>query len=339
MKGGFIMESYLVACCQMDISLIKDRAQIESRAAAMRDMVINAVEGYRDYLPVKLVVFPEFSLTPITTDRASNLLRDMAIPLRNEYMESFKDLAERYDIKINIGTFLEKSEKYPNAVFNTSVTVDSSGIILVYRKLNPFIPLEPVQSPHDLKNYTEDIFPISETSIGRLATEICYDSRFPEQSRALALKGAEIVMIPSAYMEPWGGVEPMNIWTTILRARAIENNFYVVGCSLGSRYENHPPYSWVGNSIVIDYEGRIVAQSPSGPSNQILVAPINLQGLREFRQRTLLLSFAHLRTEIYRQVYERSVFPSGGLEGSNDLTQEMIRDKIEQVKRSILRFK
>jgi predicted amidohydrolase len=128
----------------------------------------------------------------------------------------------------------------------------------------------------------------------------------------------------------------MDIWKIILRARAIENNVDVIGCSLGSTYKNHPPYSWVGNSIVVDYEGRIVAQSPVGPSTQILVAPINVGSLREFRGKTSMLSLSHLRTELYKDVYERSVFPPSCGAEVKEVTQNSLREAIASVKEKLI---
>lgn len=330
------MESYLVACCQVNFEVILDRGGISSRVEVLERMTRDAVTGYGDYMPVKLVVFPEFALTPVMADRESFILRDMAISVENPCFDKLIKLAKDYDIMICPGSFLECSEEYPDAVFNTSVLINPEGINLVYRKLNPFLPFEPVHSPHDIARYKEDIVPVSETHIGRIGLEICYDSRFPELSRKLALKGAEILIVPSAYMEPWGGVEPTDIWRTILRARAIENNVYVIGCSLGSTYENHPPYSWTGNSIVIDYEGRIVAQSPPGPGTQILVAPINIDSLRDFRRKTYMLSMMHLRTELYKDIYEQSVFPPAGGVENRDISQTSLRKAIDHIKGKLL---
>jgi len=330
------METFLVACCQVNFAVFQDRGGIASRAEALERMTRDAVTGYEDYMPVKLVVFPEFALTPVIAGREGPILRDIAIPIENPYFKRLCRVAEDYDITICPGSFLERSGKYPGAVFNTSVLIDSEGIALVYRKLNPFLPFEPVHSPHDIAEYEEDIAPVSKTRLGNIGLEICYDSRFPELSRKLVLKGAEILIVPSAYMEPWGGVEPTDVWKTILRARAIENNVYVIGCSLGSTYENHPPYSWTGNSIVVDYEGRIVAQSPPGPCTQILVAPVNIGGLRDFRRQTSMLNMLHLRTELYRDLYEQTIFPpAGGVDGT-EISQTSLRKAIARLKEKLL---
>jgi len=133
-------------------------------------------------------------------------------------------------------------------------------------------------------------------------------------------------------MEPWGGVTPTDVWRVINRARAIENSVYIIACSLGSSYRNHPPYSWVGNSMIIDFEGRVIAQSPAGPSEQILVAPIYIKSLRTYRTTTNMFSLLHLRTEIYKDVYSKPIFPQD-LKNRQYIDQKILREKIKKLKR------
>jgi len=330
-----MQEMFLAACCQCDFEIINKRKDIRKRADKMLGMIDDVVNGYSDYLPVKLITFPEFSLTPIATDNSLDLLKNIALPENNEYISEFIDKAKKYNLFINIGSFIEKTEKWQKAVFNTSLVVGPKGVILRYRKVNPFIPLEPVYSPHDLRGYNDEIFPVAQTEIGNIGIEICYDNRFPEVTRELALKGAEIILLPSAYMSPWGGVWPTDVWKVINRARAIENSVYVVACSLGSSYQNHPPYSWVGNSMIIDFEGRIIAQSPAGPSEQILVAPIYIKNLRAFRSTTEMCSLFHLRTELYRDIYNEPIYPQA-FGNKRCIDQIVLRKRINKIRKKFL---
>ena len=90
--------------------------------------------------------------------------------------------------------------------------------------------------------------------------------------RQLAANGAEVLIRVSAYMDPWGATEPMDWWTVINRARAIDNIAYVVAANQGASLKHYPPYSWPGGSQVIDYDGRILAQASPGPGERIVVA-------------------------------------------------------------------
>jgi len=324
--------NYLVACCQLDLQSIDGRDGIRSRVNKMLRMIEDVVIGYKDYLPVRLIVFPEFSISSIPCNSSNELIDKVALPADNEFVDSFVESAAKHNIVINLGTFIEKRSD-DNAVFNTSITVDKNGPIISYRKLNPFIPLEPVHSPHDLEDYDDSWLPVADTEIGSLATQICYDARFPEMSRVLRFKGAELIMVPSAFMEPWGVRPPMDVWSVALRGRAIENSVFVVGCSLASSYSNHPPFSWTGGSMIVDYEGRIVAQA-AGNTEQILVAPININELRSFRELTNLFSPNHLRTEIYKDFYAESVFPpKSAFFGQNrNVSQDSLRRLLNELK-------
>ena len=131
--------------------------------------------------------------------------------------------------------------------------------------MNPWIPYEVHASPHDVPGYDEPLFPVADTEIGRIGCAICYDWLFPEALRQLAMNGAEVLVRVSAYMDPWGATEPMDWWTVVNRARALENLAYVVAANQGAALRRYPPYSWPGGSMVVDFDGRILAQASPGP--------------------------------------------------------------------------
>jgi hypothetical protein len=113
----------------------------------------------------------------------------------------------------------------------------------------------------------------------------------------------------SAYMDPWGATDPMDWWTVINRARAIENVTYVVAANQGASLKHYPPYSWPGGSQVVDYDGRLLAQASPGPGERIVIAPIDISALRHEREsRRGHHMLAHLRTEAY-PLYQRHQYP------------------------------
>ena len=75
----------------------------------------------------------------------------------------------------------------------------------------------------------------------------------------------------SAYMDPWGATPPMDWWTVVNRCRALENLAYVVAANQGASLAHYPPFSWPGGSMVVDYDGRILAQADPGPGEKIVV--------------------------------------------------------------------
>jgi hypothetical protein len=92
----------------------------------------------------------------------------------------------------------------------------------------------------------------------------------------------------------------MDWWTVVNRCRALENMAYVVAANQGASLRNYPPFSWPGGSMVVDYDGRVLAQADPGPGEKIVVAEIDLGALQAARQERLLHNpLAHLRQGIY----------------------------------------
>jgi predicted amidohydrolase len=164
-------------------------------------------------------------------------------------------------------------------------------------------------SPHDIEGYDEPLFPVADTPIGRLGCAICYDWLFPEALRQLAANGAEVLIRVSAYMDPWGATAPMDWWTLVNRCRALENTAFVVAANQGASLQHYPPYSWPGGSMVVDYDGRILAEASPGPGERIVVAPVDISALRHERAtRRGHHMLAHLRSEAY-PVYGGRQYP------------------------------
>jgi predicted amidohydrolase len=305
-------ERYYAACCQTDFPSPESRVEITSRVDRMLEMIDSAILGYEPFFPVRLVVFPEFAHTPPVYFTVSELAERLAVPIPNEHTQRYEQRARHHGIYIQTGTFLESDERYPGAIFNTTCLIGPTGILAKYRKTHPWIPWEVHTSPHDLPGYAEDPFPVTDTDIGRLGAAICYDWLFPEAIRQLSLKGAEVLIRVSAYMDPWGTAAPMEWWTLVNRCRALENNCYVVAANQGAALKNYPPFSWPGGSMVVDFDGRILAQAEAGPGERIVVAPVDIAALRAERERRQghhMLS--HLRTELYsgygKPIYPRAV--------------------------------
>lgn len=126
-----------------------------------------------------------------------------------------------------------------------------------------------------------------ETPWGRAGVAICYDLRFPELFRGYALNGAQMLLLPSEWPHP-----RLSHWRTLLRARAIENQMYVVACNrVGSVGET----VFCGHSAIIDPWGEAVAEG--GEKEELLLATIDLALVAEVRQRIPI--FEDRRPECY----------------------------------------
>jgi predicted amidohydrolase len=300
---------YSVAACQTDMPNPLDRAQMRSNTDRILGMIDAAVAGSAAFLPVRLVVFPEFAHAAPIFPTVRELQQKLTVPIPNEHTERLIRKAREHNLHIQSGSMLEEDSRWPGAVFNTTCLIGPDGILSKYRKVNPWIPYEVHTSPHDLCGYDEPLFPVVETPLGRIGCAICYDWLFPEAIRQLAANGAELLLRVSAYMDPWGSTEPMNWWSLINRVRAIENIAYVVAANQGASLRHYPPYSWPGGSQVVDFDGRILADASPGPGERIVVAPVDVSALRHEREtRVGHHMLAHLRTEAY-PVYGRRGYP------------------------------
>ena len=320
---------YYAAACQTDFPAPQGREEIADRARRMCAIIEQTIVGYEPFFDVRLLAFPEFAHAVPAYDTARELRRRLAVPVPNEHTDAYERLARKYGCYVQTGSFLEADPDYPEAVFNTTVLLGPEGVLSKYRKVNPWIPWEVHTSPHDISDYPDEPFPVAETELGRLGVATCYDWLFPETIRQIAFNGAELIVRVSAYMDPWGTAEPMSWWTLVNRTRALENSVYVVAANQGASLEHYPPFSWPGGSMVVDYDGRILAQADPGPGEKVVVAPIDIPALRQERERGLGHDMrSHLRSEVHPYLSQSWLEPGG----SGELLDETLRSRIRASK-------
>ena len=194
---------YAAAACQTDLPNPLDRRQMGANTDRMLSMIDSAVAGSAPFLPVRLVVFPEFAHAAPVFPLVADLLDKLAVPIPNEHTARLEAKAREHGVYIQSGSMLEADARWPGAVFNTTCLIGPEGILYKYRKVNTWIPYEVHSSPHDLEGYDEPLFLVADTPIGRIGCAICYDWLFPEAIRQLAANGAEVLVRVSAYMDPW----------------------------------------------------------------------------------------------------------------------------------------
>src|SRR5947199_280428 len=222
-------------------------------------------------LPVRLIAFPEGALQAfndevLDLDHAT-FARECAIDIPGEETEALGKIAKEYDAFV----MAQAKAKHPDLkdrFFNVGFVVDPRGrVILKHYKVSPLFPVEHSVCPHDVYDWwiekygrTLDAFwPVADTEIGRLGIMMANEGSYPENARALALNGAEVVYRAS-YPHPATGNEIFEIQS---RARALDNNMYLVAPNMGTYYlfpeETTPIDTFGGRSFIIDYKGRIVA--------------------------------------------------------------------------------
>jgi formamidase len=325
---------YAAAACQTDLPNPTDRSEMRANTDRMLEMIDAAVAGSAPFLPVRLIVFPEFAHAAPAYATVAELLDRLAVPIPNEHTDRLARAARRHQIYIQSGSMIEVDARWPRVVFNTTCLIGPEGLLYKYRKVNTWIPYEVHSSPHELEGYDEPLFPVADTPIGRIGCAICYDWLFPEAIRQLTANGAEVLVRVSAYMDPWGATEPMNWWTIVNRCRALENTAYVVAANQGASLRHYPPYSWPGGSQIVDFDGRMLAEASPGPGERIVVAPIDITALRHERAtRRGHHMLAHLRTEAY-PVYAAHRYPPGMHPGAPrvDLSYERNVELIDEAR-------
>ncbi|MFC4409969.1 carbon-nitrogen hydrolase family protein [Chungangia koreensis] len=172
-------------------------------------------------------------------------------------VELLSDLAKQNEIYIHAGSMIEKHSEQKS--YNTSLVIAPNGkIIGKYHKIHLFdIAINGVSSYMESNSIEGgDSSEMVELPFGKAGMAICYDLRFPELFRKYALEGCNILFLPAAFTQYTG----MLHWETLLRARAIENQCYVIAAGqIGSHLPGKVCY---GNSMIIDPWGTVVARAP-----------------------------------------------------------------------------
>jgi len=200
----------------------------------------------------RLVVLPEVFLWrgPRPEERTA------AEPIPGPSCHRLGELARQLNVHLLAGSILEESGA--SRVFNTSVLFDARGqIVARYRKIHLFdvdIPQHVTIRESDTR-LGGDTVVTAPTELGVIGMSVCYDLRFPELYRQLTLSGAEIIAVPSAFTFPTGAAH----WELLLRARAIENQAYVIAPDqIGRSPSGVLDY---GNSMIIDPWGTPTARA------------------------------------------------------------------------------
>lgn len=233
----------------------------------------------------KFVSFPEvFNVIDEGEEKPELIPKGRTISLMAEK-------ARQHNIWIHCGSIAEINPA-GDRKFNTSVVLDPKGkMVAKYRKLHTFDITLPDGS---VANESARIKPGDEmvtvdTEMGCLGLSICYDIRFPELYRYLALQGAQIIFTPANFRMATG----KDHWEAILRCRAIENTCYIVAA--GQYGKKHGSSYSFGDSIIVDPWGTIISRAPEGAS--MALGEINLDYLDKIR--TMLPSLKNRRSDVY----------------------------------------
>lgn len=315
------IEKYTALIIQPHVEVAEDRDGIEKNLTRVCNM-IDFGAGYFWELPARLVVLPEYFLQGVTTpgkgEHGIEAFMKKAITLDGPEMRRLGEKAKEYNLYIAGGGVIEQVPEFPDRWFNTAFIIGPSGeVVLRYHKWHIPASIGLGTSPHDLFDEycavfggdIQTLFPVIDTEIGKLGTMTCHDGCTPEVSRALGYNGCEVICHPVALQEVEGVSEPWDFWMFTRRTRAHDNMAYVLGSNWGTvNYDYYPRAFCAGNSFAIDYTGMVMRHAPY-PEEQVLAATIDIEALREHRSRCNHNTWVDVRTEGFRQIYEKPIYP------------------------------
>jgi len=251
-----------VAVAQFSVS--RDKVENQKRISRLAEEAARA--GSR------LAVFPECAMVDFGASGGD--LRGSAEPLDGPFVESLARLAERLELTLVAGIF----ETIPGEprIHNTAVVLDPRrGLIAAYRKRNLYDAFGERESEKILPG--SEVPPVFEVDGFTTTVVVCYDLRFPSFIECLADRGADLLLVPAAWV---AGPLKEDHWKVLVQARAIENTIYVAGAGQsGVRY--------CGLSRIVDPLG--VIRSSLGEAEGVTTAEVAKERLSEVRARLPLL--------------------------------------------------
>lgn len=221
----------------------------------------------------------------------SEALQEGAEPLDGPSLTAARGWAGELGIHLLAGSIPERVEGQ-DRLSNTSVLIGPQGEdVAVYRKIHMFdVEVEGVTYRESENEEAGDeivVAPLGDLQVG---LSVCYDLRFPELYRILAVRGARLITVPSAFTSPTGRAH----WEILLRARAIENQVFVLAPNQIGKAPPH--YDSYGHSMIVDPWGEVLAEAPD--EECFLVADLDLERQEQVREK--LPALANRRPAAYR---------------------------------------
>lgn len=220
------------------------------------------------YAAPDLVVLPEATMREFGPP--GDPLAPHAEPIDGPFVQTLAKLARSTETNVVAGVFERGDDE---RVYNTLVVLDQRGeLVSTYRKVHLYDAFNYLESDRLIPGTEEP--PVLDDLLPGLHVGLitCYDLRFPEITRSLVDRGADVIVVPAAWV---AGPLKENHWTTLVRARAIENTSYVVACDQCGR-------TCAGNSMVVDPQGVTVASL--GEQEDVLTAELDITRIREARR-------------------------------------------------------
>jgi beta-ureidopropionase len=301
---------------------IRRREDIEKNLEHIEDLTKAAFWLANLDIPVRLVAIPEgglqgFSDEILDLDHAE-FAKTCAIDIPGPETDRLGKLARAWNVFI-MAQAKARHEDWPDRFFNIGFVIDPAGeVILKHYKISALLACERSVSPHDIFDWwvekygrtLQAFWPVADTAIGRLGIMMAMEGNFPENGRGLALNGAEVVYrasLPAPFTQN-------DIFEISNRARALENNMYMIAPNMSSYYvfpDSTTPIDAVGGqSMIVDHRGAIVGKQLFSNGSTFVTGVIDIEALRHHRQSAQVTNWTKdIRTELAQIVYEKPIYP------------------------------
>jgi omega-amidase len=272
--------SFRIALCQMQVVDNKEK-NLDKATAMIEEAAENGAE---------LIILPEMFNCPYDTEKFVEYAENKET---SKSLEAVSKAALKNNIYLIAGSIPELlNEK----LYNSSFVINRNGkIVGVHRKMHLFdIDISGQIAFKESETVTAgNKITVVETDLIKIGIAICYDIRFPELFRLMALEGAELIVVPGAFNMTTGPAH----WEIILRARAIDNQIYLAAAS--PAVNEDLSYIAYGHSLVVDPWGKVI--SNAGKDEKIVYADLNIPYIKKVRDELPILK--NRRTDIYSLIY------------------------------------
>lgn len=236
-----------------------------------------------------MIVLPEMVIPGYVAD--AERLRSIAEPLDGPTVESWRSLAAE-GVGYIAGGFCEIDG---DQLFNTAVVVGGDGVVLHYRKLHLFSEEKHAFAPGDLG------LPVAELPFGTVGLCVCYDLRFVETARALALQGAELILVPTAWLTGFDQVKwRENGLAPQAEGAVLQANLNQTFVACSSQAGTRGDLEFLGSSVLVSPTGTLLLGPLSGTADELAIAKIDMDDAgRAQRRSELITPREDRRTDVY----------------------------------------